>query len=664
MSAVVFVGAITALAVAASVALLGYLLATPIEVLTDVIPDDSFFYLRIAQFLGAGEGFSFDGFTTTYGFQPLWQLVCGLCSLVVDGEPRRLFYLVLGLCVLLHVGTGVLLALFAKRWRGGTAGVLAFALWTLPPPLIVWSCGLKENVLFAFLLALAALQLEGVLRREASRPAHFVRFGVTLGLMCFARVNALIPVLVLLFTLLALPRRVAYARVSMTALSGLAAAVVAAPWYVFAKLYFGSALPTSGITKFIVAKAHVEGVWKAQWLSVAHVTRALQEVPGQVLATARHAFGDVSLVLAALGLVAGAGLLVLRRRAATTAPDPRPKNSSAAWVLAALVSGAFFACLANVMFLAPYLGYARWYTVPEYLAIVLALSATAATLLRFVRVAPGIALLVTVAVLALAAFVFERPRLVSPLPRDYYTRAPTSNQQLVEAGLWAAQHVPDDMRVGIWDPGIVSFFSQKRLTSLDPLMNSLDYQQRAIADQVAYCREQGIAHVFGSTIRWPDGKLGFTYLMPGTNDVLWQPWPEQPLGWTPTNPWWTVVKLRSIDVGPRFADTAFAFGYVRPNDEASPRRAPGLDAELARWRRGLRFEADVLRIAVDDAVRTDDGASITAPRLRIGDRIEELNFDADGWCRRDLRAYRGLELQLLVDDDQASRVRDLQVVDY
>ncbi|MCB9880308.1 MAG: hypothetical protein H6834_00835 [Planctomycetes bacterium] len=649
---------IVTLAIALLGGLLAYLYGTPVEVLSDVIPDDSFFFLRIGQFLSAGEGFSFDGYTTTYGFQPLWQLICAACAFACDDDPELLFYVVLTICAALHVATGVLLSLFARRVFGVVAGVAAFGLWSLPFPLLVWSCGLKENVLFAFLLVVALSQLETLARAEEVTFGRLARFGISLGLMCFARVNGVIPASVFLFALFTLPRHGGFSRLRALALATVWTLLVGGPWYLFAKLWFGSALPTSGVSKFVVSKAHVEGVWKQEWLSSGHVLRAAQEVPAQLHTTANHAYGALFPSLAALAVLGFVGAIVTaRRRFDSGGRTPIRIGFVTIWPVGALCVSALLACLANVMFLAPYLAYARWYTVPEYVAFVLLLAAGAQGARRMSRAVPRLsAALILVAVLLPFAWK-PLPRFQSPLPQDYYTRAPRANQQLIEAGLWAADHVPEGMRIGIWDPGIVSYFSQKRLTSLDPLMNSLEYQKNEIADQVAYCRKNDIGYVFGSTIRWPSGELGFTYLMPGTNDVLWQPWPEQTLQWNKTDPWWTVCRLRGVPAKVEFSESCFAFGHYLPSEASRGRRAPALAEQLARLRAGIVLDADILRIAIDEAPERE-GA------LLVEGTEHALQFDEHGWCRLDMRAYRGKQVRLVIEDGVAARVRDLQVVDY
>ena len=71
--------------------------AVPIADIAYFSPDDAFFYMKTAQQFAAGEGSTFDGFTSTNGYHPLWFLaLAGLYWLVQLGgalPPEWLFRL-------------------------------------------------------------------------------------------------------------------------------------------------------------------------------------------------------------------------------------------------------------------------------------------------------------------------------------------------------------------------------------------------------------------------------------------------------------------------------------------------------------------------------------------------------------------------------------------
>ena len=139
---------IAILALIAFLAEAAYVHSLPLEDLVCSIPDDSFFYLRVAQEFWGARDFSFDGVNRTYGFQPLWQLiVIGISSFSVDSV--FLFRAVLTLCCLLHVVAGSVLWRLLHSLGGRAAAVSAVLVWTLNPSILVWCWGLKENALYA-----------------------------------------------------------------------------------------------------------------------------------------------------------------------------------------------------------------------------------------------------------------------------------------------------------------------------------------------------------------------------------------------------------------------------------------------------------------------------------------------------------------------------------
>ena len=654
-----------------------FLLSLPLVELVHWIPDDSFFFLKLAQNLIEFGDFTFDGYTTTYGFQPLWQLLLVPLGLVFD-DPRRLLDASIVLCCVLHVATGFALWRLATALFGAIPGAVASASWTLNPAIMQWCWGLKENALYALLLTLALHALLVIRRRGPSLRRALV-LGALMGLCVFTRANAaLVPIL--LGTTLLLPmagenRTPFVARLRCLATTAIATIVVGAPWYVYAWLHFGTPMPTSGLSKFAVMESHVVNVWKLEWQSFAHYRRALLELPAYLRDTLVAAFGPVEFALAALLAFAPIAALIAALHAwrhRSRASEARPPLNLC--IPIAALGLAVLAAAVNVAYLQPFLSYARWYTVPEYVAIPLLIALLVWLLVAAARVLP-VGVLAIFGICCAASYAtlakFERRPTLFELERGLHLRAPSKNQQLLEFGLWAARNVPDEARVAIWDPGIVSFFSQKRLTSIDPLMNSLEYQRKLsecrTVDEVAarllgYCAEQKVSYVFGASLRWPDGQLRYRYLPPNTSTLVWQPYAED-LAWGSPKVWWTVVRPAKSE-GPAFLDRAnFGFGAVNGSAALT---AEHLARRVAKLRGGFVARGDVLRLRVDGAeaptlqLAADGNEAIAWESLVT--RLE-ARFDAP-WALVDLRPYRGRKLQVLLSESDAARIREAYSVDY
>src|SRR5690606_20097892 len=101
-------------------------------------------------------------------------------------------------------------------------------------------------------------QLHHVLCGKATRR-HAIAFGVVLGVMMFNRINSLTAAAIMLSVWL-----IAWGlgggwrdRLRLGMIAGVAASLVAAPWYLFAWFHFGTAMPTSGTFKLALMRAHV-----------------------------------------------------------------------------------------------------------------------------------------------------------------------------------------------------------------------------------------------------------------------------------------------------------------------------------------------------------------------------------------------------------------------
>ncbi|HEB52773.1 MAG TPA: hypothetical protein ENI87_05920, partial [bacterium] len=337
------------------------------------IPDDSFFYLQVARSFCDGNGFTFDGETPTYGFQPLWQLVLiAFCSLI--GGGRALFVAAFLTCAALHTGVAWALFRLGRNCFSTGAGLAAALLWIANPALFTWSAGLKENALYALLLVIALARFARDLRHPGGtmrdRRRRAIGFGVLLGLMVFTRVNALIPAAALLGAhLVAIGLGGGLrARLHHVAIATIAAGIVALPWYAFAWWHFGTAMPTSGTWKLLLMRAQVEHGWGTPWLSFGHVLAALRLWPDYLVMLFHSGFSALRAPLYAAAIAWP--ILALARRLSPRRIPLWPRGSAAAvWLLLVLTGSAAIASFANQLMLPGYLAYARWYAVPEYLLI-------------------------------------------------------------------------------------------------------------------------------------------------------------------------------------------------------------------------------------------------------------------------------------------------------
>lgn len=624
------------------------ILRLPLPDLVALIPDDSFFYLRIAQQWWECGEFSFDGRNPTYGFQPLWQLLLILLQ-PMAGDAHRFLLLAVLMTALLHTATGAVLWQLGQRLGGAPAAWTAGLLWLANPALWVWSWGIKENPLYAlcWVLALHSLHQQVTAGTSMRRAAWL---GLWLGLAAFTRINALM-VAGLLLGALAIAGSAGSVRQRLRSLlmaSGVAI-LVAGPWYCFAYLHFGAAMPTSGSWKMLIMQGELQFRRQLAWLSAGHCLHALQALPAYLRFLLGHGYGLFEAVLA---LLVPAGLVARLAGAG-------PALAGAMWVLGVALAAALASAFANVLILEVYLSYANWYAVPEYIAMPLLGGVLVAALWRAVPRWP-LRLLLAVG-FGIAACMWAPPAgLASRLTRNLLQQPPQL-QQLLEMGLWLRRHLPPDAAIGCWDPGIVSYFRGGTTVSFDPLMNSLEYQRGFLADPLGfpnrYVAEQGIAYLVGASV--PGQPAGFGALPPAPGgpdpacEVVWQPYPDFDLGWSERR-WFLVVRPLAT-AQPAWLDTVeFPFGVMYPNDPARRRLATG---DRDRLCAGLEWQADVLRLQL----QLPEGAEV---ELQAGDWRRRFTAADRGWQCLDARAWRGQRVQLRVAPELLAGVPQAQIIDY
>jgi hypothetical protein len=167
--------------------------------LVRVIPDDAFYYLKVAQNVAAGHGSTFDGAYPTNGYHPLWMAMLIICARVFH-DPWVLVRVDLALSLLCGIGSCALLFHVARLMTDRPIiPALAVAVYFLNPQAMVnWADGLETSLCTFMLLLCLALYLRGTWDRSPSWNSAAM-FGAALGLLILARTDSAFYVVCLLF---------------------------------------------------------------------------------------------------------------------------------------------------------------------------------------------------------------------------------------------------------------------------------------------------------------------------------------------------------------------------------------------------------------------------------------------------------------------------------
>ncbi len=501
------------------------------------MPDDAFYYLQPAWMTRHVGGYTFDGSSSMYGFQPLWMLA--LTALArFTGDKELLLRMALTCAALLHATAGALLGAWLARGGHPWRGLAGASLWLINPPLMHLAVSGMEAPLYASLLLLV---VAGFPRWSppggASSPWRWwgdVGYGALCGLLVLCRVETVLLVASLLALRLyrgrrglAWPRRVSP---PLLALGGILA--VTGPWALYAATALGGVLPTSGQVKLVGGPARVVRALAPALPGAAErrltaalppVERLIATAPDLEVPTPRFVWstGVVESLEWSLGYwlpspahAWGAGLrrvlllpllavfLALAARGAARYRWPRAAPGTGvlgAWALASVWM--------NTVLLMPYARQQFWHRVPDALLAVAVLAHAVPLARAALGAAPRLrAVAAALAAGTLAGSLWVAAGVMAPRTLE---GGQASNAATWEAARWLDEHLPAGTRVGSWHAGALGYLVRGPVVvNLDGLANSRQYVDRVVRGEalwrlgrsdenptLAYLDERGITWV-------------------------------------------------------------------------------------------------------------------------------------------------------------------------
>src|SRR5436190_4458103 len=234
----------------------------------DVYPDDAFYYLRIAQNVVAGRGWTFDALAPTNGFHPLYMLMVMPIVALARGDLVLPIHLSGALLTGWAVGTAIVLHALLVKVAGRRAAMLGLALWAICPYFILMTVnGLETGVAVFFVLLVPLLYLSWFRADDAPGRKRALAFGCVCGLAVLARVDLLLLIAAVAFdhVLRHLRRPRAAATAALPAVVG--AAAIWLPWRLISHAATGHWLPTSGAASREIALnfgwLNMQAIWPA-----------------------------------------------------------------------------------------------------------------------------------------------------------------------------------------------------------------------------------------------------------------------------------------------------------------------------------------------------------------------------------------------------------------
>ncbi len=413
--------------------------------LSDLIPDDSFYYFQIARNIIEGNGVTFDGENPTNGFHPLWLvMLTGIFSIFSTGsemdiEPVRA---ALALSVLLSALTAVTLLFILRRYTNSVwVQASALALWLFNPFVLYgMSSGLETPLSLALL---STTVLAAVRYSESPTMLRLLFVGAAAGLLMLARLDNVF--YLLLFFVFLMYRHGFVVGIRHSIAAGLVATVFVAPWLAWNFVNFGMLFTSSSVSSTIVNHELVkvdngEGLF-VQMKAVVYMTeRAVRQVIDQT--------GAPLLALMFIGAVIAWAISARERFVNLKMP-----------VEAFLFAGTLlhFITSASIRWT-----FREWYFVAFNIFFVLFVAWMLGRWREGGWLRPLPSAVCALAVGALFVFAWEKDLRYA------------QSQQLVmyEAAHWMNENLPENSTIGVFNAGVQAYFSEHRIVNLDGLVNN------------------------------------------------------------------------------------------------------------------------------------------------------------------------------------------------
>ena len=463
------------LSVLVTVAAASYAISRPLTWLVRFVPDDAFYYLKIASTIASEGRSSFDGVNPTTGYHPGWMLLVVILANLFHGK-MALLRASLATALVLHVAAGYVLSRVFRRWMSAQWSWIGGACWILNPlPVMLALEGMEASLsVLALTVALwvyVAL-IEPHLESRSIPSWNLACLGAAFGLCMLARTDAVVLCAVVVAALLwKLSWR---GRLDLIAVTGGVTVLTVIPWFAYSRWATGALLQHSGSMKMLWARKEHTGGLAAAWLYLTSewLTYPLWEKTVDRLG---HKWPWERSII---GAVATFGLLLAVWRGLARR-ETRALASTALVLLAGtMLTGAIYGLL--------FTDRQDWYRGQPGLILYVVLYGTIVYAFldrrggRQGTVIGGL----SVAVCAATLLVVVLTANSYPWQRDVLESQPVFERL-----------VPEGQTIGCFNAGIPAYFSDRRITNLDGLVNNTvyPYYQRDQFDR--YLRDAGIGYI-------------------------------------------------------------------------------------------------------------------------------------------------------------------------
>ena len=484
--------AIILLVVLCSIALTSWYLVLPTEELIDITPDDAFYYFKTAKNIAFGNGVSFDGVNPTNGFHPLWTVVLVPIFYLFGSDLVLPIRIILVFQVLLTAVTTILIYKFCilGRLKNHTAIVISL-MWFIYPIHILSVMSGQESALYAFFLMLAmyfyVTRFNKPLQSftQISNKDKWI-FGLLLGLTFLSRLDGVFLILIFLILILFSKTGSIKEKLKTIITISIPIAVISLPYLVWNYFIFGALTPISGKIKHYWAMSAISNLQGLNGFDLFHKIMSSLYFDNCIFSTFRvikHVCMPAFLILVVLTLIF---VLVWRKDIISKLNDLN--------ILPLAIFVFILVLFYKTYYFDLYTTYGTWQLVPHFILFSIFFGVLFEV---FVDRTKGVfhvfgenyrsVITILMCILIVSSFTAI---VYIELTRIEGTKEAYNNAK------WLRENTNESDLIGVWDAGVIGYFSERHVINLDGLINSPEYfEYRKRGDTIDYLDELEVDYI-------------------------------------------------------------------------------------------------------------------------------------------------------------------------
>lgn len=426
--------------------------------ITELIPDDAFYYFVISRNTALGRGISFDGINPTNGIHPLWMVLLVPVFALLEGAASVRAPLLIGALFDVVAGLLIYLVLRNSLRRAGLIAVpvafVVFSMWMFSPFAIRQSLNGLETSLNLLLLTTVIFLM---MRLKVANLSSVIVVSAIWGLVLLSRTDTIlfwIPAIAFIF--LRAPKK----NLKPIVVSVFTTLLVLSPWIIWNLLTFDTVVQSSAVAMPQFIRAN----WLAETGQEATPFRILSHIKSLIWLDFRRLLTFSGLAPRAIIVVVALCILILltTKKAAHSVLSLLQKN---AYLLVGLA--AWFIVHDGIRWMTR-----DWYFVVPVLIVWLSVAFLVAGAFTVFRIRGW----TSAGVLFAALLIFQ---VSAPAVAMWNQLVPTLGRtpwpwqaRMLEGANWIRESLPEDAFVGSWNAGILGFYSERVVTNLDGVVNN------------------------------------------------------------------------------------------------------------------------------------------------------------------------------------------------